>query len=37
MSMTFGYHSADELDDRPNEKRVLVRGELPYSGNDRAK
>lgn len=37
MSMTFGYHSADELDDRPNEKRVLVRGERAYAGNDRAK
>lgn len=37
MSMTFGYHSADELDDRPNDKRVLVRGERGYAGNDRGK
>jgi phytanoyl-CoA hydroxylase len=37
MSMTFGYHSADELDDAPNPKRVLVRGERAYSGNDRGK
>jgi len=37
MSMTFGYHSADELDDAPSPKRVLVRGSQPYSGNDRTK
>lgn len=35
MSMTVGYHSVDELCDVPNPKRVLVRGERRYSGNDR--
>jgi phytanoyl-CoA hydroxylase len=35
MSLTVGYHSADELSDVPNPKRVLVRGERPYMGNDR--
>ena len=34
MSMTVGYHSADELMDIPNPKRLLVRGERLYSGND---
>ena len=35
MSMTLGYHSVDELNDAPNPKRVLVRGERLYRGNDR--
>lgn len=35
MSLTAGYHSVDELSDAPNPKRVLVRGERPYHGNDR--
>jgi ectoine hydroxylase-related dioxygenase (phytanoyl-CoA dioxygenase family) len=35
ISMTVGYHSVDELCDVPNPKRVLVRGERPYMGNDR--
>jgi phytanoyl-CoA hydroxylase len=34
MSMTVGYHSVDELSDAPNPKRVLVRGERIYRGND---
>jgi ectoine hydroxylase-related dioxygenase (phytanoyl-CoA dioxygenase family) len=34
MSLTVGYHSVDELSDVPNPKRVLVRGERPYMGND---
>ncbi|MAF10738.1 hypothetical protein CMK11_09820 [Candidatus Poribacteria bacterium] len=34
-SMTLGYHSVDELMDVDNEKRVLVRGERLYQGNDR--
>ncbi len=34
MSMTLGYHSADELLSEENRKRVLVRGERPYRGND---
>ena len=34
MSMTVGYHSVDELSDVPNPKRVLVRGERIYRGND---
>ena len=32
--MTVGYHSVDELSDVPNPKRVLVRGERIYRGND---
>ena len=35
MSMTVGYHSVDELMDIPNPKRLLVRGEGLYNGNDR--
>ena len=35
MSITLGYHSVDELLDVENEKRVLVRGERVYGGNDR--
>ena len=35
MSMTVGYHSVDELSEVENPKRVLVRGERPYQGNDR--
>jgi ectoine hydroxylase-related dioxygenase (phytanoyl-CoA dioxygenase family) len=34
MSMTLGYHSADELAGFDNPKRVLVRGERVYRGND---
>ncbi len=34
MSMTVGYHSVDELMDIPNPKRLLVRGEGVYNGND---
>jgi phytanoyl-CoA hydroxylase len=34
MSMTVGYHSVDELSDAENPKRVLVRGERIYMGND---
>ncbi len=34
MSMTLGYHSADELAPADNPKKVLVRGERPYRGND---
>jgi hypothetical protein len=34
MSLTVGYHSVDELSDVVNPKRVLVRGERPYLGND---
>ena len=35
MSMTFGYHSADELCAIDDSKRLLVRGERVYRGNDR--
>ena len=34
MSMTLGYHSADELTWEDNPRRVLVRGTRPYRGND---
>ena len=34
QSMTVGYHSVDELMDIPNPKRLLVRGDGTYSGND---
>ncbi|HZP83326.1 MAG TPA: phytanoyl-CoA dioxygenase family protein [Chthonomonadaceae bacterium] len=34
LSMTAGYHSADELSPVENPKRVLVRGERIYMGND---
>lgn len=34
MSMTIGYHSVDELSDMPNPKRIVVRGEGVYNGND---
>ena len=33
MSMTLGYHTRDELS-LDNPKRVLVRGERIYKGND---
>jgi ectoine hydroxylase-related dioxygenase (phytanoyl-CoA dioxygenase family) len=33
MSMTFGYHSADELSGN-DEKRILISGERVYRGND---
>jgi len=32
--MTLGYHSTDELASEDNPKKVLVRGERPYRGND---
>lgn len=35
MSMTLGYHSADELASEDNPRRVLVRGTRPYRGNDK--
>ncbi|MDA1192848.1 MAG: phytanoyl-CoA dioxygenase family protein [Candidatus Poribacteria bacterium] len=35
MSMTFGYHAVDELNDTDNSKRVLLCGERPYLGNDK--
>ena len=35
MSMTAGYHSADEIAGMSDPKRVLVRGEPYYRGNDR--
>ena len=35
MSMTVGYHSVDELSGFDNPKRVLVRGQRIYMGNDR--
>ena len=34
-SMTVGYHSVDELSGLDHPKRVLVRGERIYGGNDR--
>ena len=34
MSMTLGYHSADELASGDNAKKMLVRGTRPYRGND---
>jgi ectoine hydroxylase-related dioxygenase (phytanoyl-CoA dioxygenase family) len=34
ISLTVGYHSVDELSDVVNPKRVLVRGERRYLGND---
>ena len=34
MSMTLGYHSVDEFSGPDNPKRVLVRGERIYDGND---
>jgi phytanoyl-CoA hydroxylase len=34
-SMTMGYHSVDELTDIENPKRILVRGNRPYGGNDK--
>ena len=37
MSMTIGYHSVDEISDVRDPKRLLVRGEEQYSGNDRKK
>lgn len=33
-SMTFGFHSVDELSDFDNPKTILLRGERTYSGND---
>jgi len=35
ISMTVGYHSVDELSGIDHPKRVLVRGERIYGGNDR--
>jgi phytanoyl-CoA hydroxylase len=35
MSLTVGYHSVDELSRAENPRRVLVRGERIYLGNDR--
>ncbi|MFT5370033.1 MAG: phytanoyl-CoA hydroxylase [Candidatus Latescibacterota bacterium] len=35
MSMTMGYHSVDEINDVPNPKRIVVRGDGIYNGNDR--
>lgn len=35
MSMTVGYHSADELLEADQPKRWLVRGERRYMGNDK--
>jgi len=35
MSLTFGYHSADELAATRDDRRLLVRGAPPYMGNDR--
>jgi phytanoyl-CoA hydroxylase len=35
MSITIGYHSADELLDDQQPKRWLVKGERVYRGNDR--
>lgn len=35
MSMTVGYHSVDELLGMENPRRVLIRGERPYLGNDK--
>ena len=34
MSMTLGYHSADELTNLNDPKRILVRGTRNYRGND---
>ena len=34
MSMTLGYHSADELADLEDPKRILVKGTRNYRGND---
>ena len=34
MSMTIGYHSVDELSDVPNPKRIRIRGNVVYDGND---
>jgi phytanoyl-CoA hydroxylase len=35
VSLTFGFHSADELDRHPDEKRqVIVAGSFIYRGND---
>ncbi|MBI1926696.1 hypothetical protein HYR99_20945 [Candidatus Poribacteria bacterium] len=35
MSMTFGYHSVNELAGVEDTKTILVRGERIYQGNDR--
>jgi phytanoyl-CoA hydroxylase len=34
MSMTMGYHSVDELSEVRNPKRIIVRGDGIYGGND---
>ena len=34
ISLTMGYHSVDELSEIRNPKRIVVRGEGLYSGND---
>lgn len=35
MSMTIGYHSVDEISDVQDPKRILVRGQDQYGGNDK--
>ena len=35
MSMTLGYHTADELMFEESPRKVLVRGTRPYQGNDK--
>ena len=35
MSMTMGYHSADELAGPEDAKRIIIRGMRKYRGNDR--
>ena len=35
MSMTFGYHSADELRPEEDPTRIIVSGTRTYRGNDR--
>jgi ectoine hydroxylase-related dioxygenase (phytanoyl-CoA dioxygenase family) len=37
MSMTLGYHSVDEFSHSVGERRVVVRGEREYRGNDRGR
>lgn len=34
LSMTFAFHSVDELDDSAQQKRLLLFGERVYKGND---
>ena len=35
MSMTLGYHSVDHFSEAEDSKRILIRGERVYEGNDR--